>query len=107
MESAARLRPRLSAPAVHEIEAEAALDAQIAVGRRVLERRGDLDDLVVLHVECQGATHAAIAADRVGPGLLGFSPVADLAQVELAFRRQRARRADRDAVAAVDARRSR
>ena len=50
-----------------ELEAEAALDAEVAVGDDVVERRGDLDDLVVLDVERQRAADAAVRADRVGP----------------------------------------
>src|SRR5260370_10628948 len=88
---------------VHELPAEAALDAEVAAGHVVIGGRGDLDDALVLHVHGQGAADAAVRADGVGRGLARFVPGAGLAQVVLALEHQRACRADADAVAAVDA----
>ena len=79
---------------VDEVVAEPPLDAEPALvpGPGL---RGDPDDLVVLHVGRDVAPRAAVRADRVdGAGVL--EPA--LARPELA--RQRAGRADRDALAA-------
>ena len=46
-------RSGLRRAVVDELEAEAALDAQVAVGHRRIGRRGDLDDPVVLGVEAR------------------------------------------------------
>ena len=54
---------------VDELEAEAALDAEVALGHRRVERRGHLDDPLVLDVQVDRAAHAAVRADRVGHGL--------------------------------------
>src|SRR6202043_1972247 len=56
-------------PQVHELPPEAALDAEVAAGHVVIDRRADLDDPFVLHVHGQGAADAAIGADGVGGGL--------------------------------------
>ena len=88
---------------VDELEAEAALDAEVALGHRRVERRGDLDDPVVLDVELDRAADAAVRADRVGHGLRRLVPGARLAHVVLGLEHERAGRADADAVAAVDA----
>ena len=56
----------LQVAAVHELEAEASLDAKVAVGDLDIKRRGDLDDSVVLDVKRERAAHAAIGADGVG-----------------------------------------
>ncbi len=87
-----------------ELEPEAALDAEVAARDRVVERRGDLDDLVVLLVQLEVAPDAAVRADGGRLGLLALVPAAVLAAVVLALEHQRAGRADGDAVAAVDAR---
>src|SRR4029077_2095361 len=54
---------------VHPLPPEAALDAQVAVGDVVVEGGGDLDDLLVLDVDGEGAADAAVGADGVGGGL--------------------------------------
>ena len=91
-------------PAVlDELEAEAALDAEVAVGHRRVERRADLHDRVVLDVELERAADAAVRADRLGHGLGALVPRAGRAHVVLGLEHQRAGRADADAVAAVDA----
>ena len=102
-----RVARRLSAGAavLDELEAEAALDAEVAVGHRRVERRIDLHDRVVLDVEIERAADAAIRADRLGHRLGALVPGPGGAHVELGLEHQRARRADADAVAAVDARR--
>jgi hypothetical protein len=48
------------------LKPEPALDAQVAVRDRRVGRRHDLDDRVVLHVQGEVATHAAIGAYGVG-----------------------------------------
>src|SRR6187401_1353133 len=92
---------------VDEAPAKPALDAQIALGDGVVERRGRLHDLAVLDVQRQRAADTAIRTDRVGRRLARFVPRALAPQVELPARHERARRADGDAVAAVDTRRVR
>ena len=89
------------AAVLHVLEAEPALDAQVAVGHRVVARAGDLDDGVVLNVQRELATDAAIRTDRVGLCLRRFVPRVVGAHVVLAGEHQCARRADSDAVAAV------
>src|ERR1700691_1486854 len=60
-------RPALL-PQVHELPPEAPLDAEVAAGHVVIDRRADLDDAFVLHVHGQGAADAAIGTDGVGGG---------------------------------------
>src|SRR4051794_27711180 len=83
---------------------EATLDAEVAARHRMIERRGHLDDLVVLHVQAQGAPDAAIPADGIDLRLPRLVPGARLPMVVLPLEHEGARRADGDAVAAVDAR---
>src|SRR5689334_2076481 len=59
-------RARIHVHVLHESPAEAALDAEVALGDRILERRCGLHDLTVRDMEPQGATDAAIWTDRVG-----------------------------------------
>src|SRR5690348_8410368 len=92
--------------ALDVLEAEAALDAEVAAGDVVVERGCHLDDLVVLHVQRQVEADAEVGADRVGLRLLRLVPRAGVAVVALALEHERAGRADGDAVAAVDARRA-
>ncbi len=80
------------------------LDAQVAVGHRVIAWRSDLDDLVVLNVQRERAANAAIRADRVGLRLLLFFPCASLAHVVLTRKHECTSGADLNAVAAIDAR---
>src|SRR4051794_40294674 len=54
-------------------------------------------------MEVQGATDAAVRADRLGRRLGGLIPGPGLAHLELRAEHQRTRRTDPDAVAAVDA----
>ena len=98
-------RRQSAAVVLHELEAEAALDAEVAARDRMVERRRDLDDLVVLLVQDQVAADAAVRADRLRLRLALLVPGALLAPVELALEHERAGRAHRDAVAAVHARR--
>src|SRR5262245_5992549 len=72
-------------------------------GHAVVDRRSDLDDLFFLDVNRQRAADAAVRADGVGGGLLGFVPGVGLAHVVLALEHQSAGGTDADAVAAVDA----
>src|SRR5207245_5319109 len=75
---------------------------EVAAGDAMVERRGDLDDLVVLDVQLEAAADAAVRADRLGDRLRGLVPAALRAEVVLALEHQRPGRADRDAVATVD-----
>ena len=52
-----------------ELPAEAAFDAKVAVRDVVIQRRCDFDDLAVLGMHGQRASHPAIAADGIGLGL--------------------------------------
>src|SRR5690349_14614353 len=88
----------------YEPPAETPLDAQVPGGDGVVERRGRLDDLAVLHVQGECAADAAVRADRIGRGLPRGVPGAGLPQFVFAARHQRAGGTHRDAVAAVDAR---
>src|SRR4051794_24143985 len=94
---------RLVLAVLDELEPEAALDAEVAAGDRVVQRRRDLDDLVVLLVQLEVAAHPAVRADGGRRRLLALVPAAVLAAVVLALEHQRAGRADGDAVAAVHA----
>ena len=98
-----RTRLLLAAAALDEFEAEAALDAQVTVGDLAVERRGDLDDRVVLDVQVHVAADAAVGADRRRHGLRRLVPGPGLAHGVLAGGHERARRAHADAVAAVHA----
>src|SRR4051794_3581830 len=89
-------------PVLDELEAEAALDAEVAARDVVVVRRGDLDDRVVLDVQREVAAHAAVRAHGVDLRLLLRLPLARLSKLVLVRRHQRAGRADGDAVAAVD-----
>src|SRR5690606_8686171 len=86
------------------LEAETALDAQVAVGDRVVVRGGHLDDPVVLDVQGEIAAHPAVGADRGRLRLPALVPGALGAHVELGLERQRPGGTDLHAVAAVDAR---
>src|SRR5262249_15274203 len=85
------------------LEAEAALDAQVAARDVVVVGARHLDDRVVLHVQLEGAADTAIGTDRLRHGLLVLAPVTRLAELVLGAEHERARRAHGDAVAAVDA----
>jgi FdhD protein len=108
-DSAASADPRLGvaarSPVLDELEAEAALDAEVAVGHRRVRSASDLHDLVVLDVQRQRAADAAVRADRVGHRSGLPRPTSRRPHVVLRLEHQRAGRADADAVAAVDARR--
>ena len=68
----------LQVAAVHELETEPSLDAQVAVRDLDIQGRGDLHDPVILNVERERAAHAAIGTDRVGLGLPRLVPLAGL-----------------------------
>ena len=87
------------------LKTETTLDAQVAVGYRVIAWRSDLDDLVVLNVQRERAANTAVWADGVGLRLLFFFPCASLAHVVLTRKHECTSRADLNAVAAIDARR--
>ena len=86
------------------LKPEAPLDAQVAVGYRVIAWRCDLDDLVVLYMQRERATNTTIRADGVGLRLFFFFPSADLAHIVLTCKHERTSGADLNAVAAIDAR---
>src|SRR5690606_13460603 len=88
---------------LHVLEAEAALDAQVAVGDRVVVRGGHLDDLVLLDVQRHVAPHPAVGAHGGRLRLLRLVPGALGAHVELGGEGERAGRADLYAVPAVHA----
>src|SRR3990172_8376836 len=70
----------------------------------LIERGSHLHDLVVLHVELEVAADSAVGTDGAGHALTRLVPGAVLPSVMLALEHERARRADPDAVPAVDAR---
>src|SRR6516165_1107847 len=78
-------RPIVLVPAVNVLEAEPPLDAQMAVGDVGLQRRGHLDDAVVLDVKPQRAADAAVAADGIRLCLFPFIPRPGLPHVVLAL----------------------
>ena len=88
---------------VRELEAEAALDAEMALGHRRVEGRRDLHDRVVLDVEVEDAAHAAVGADGLGHRLGRLVPGPGGAHVVLGLEHEGPRGTDADAVAAVDA----
>ena len=85
------------------LKAEAPLDAQVTLSDRVIAWRCDLDDLVVLNVQGERTSNAAVRADGVGLCLLFFFPSASLTHVVLTCKHERPSGADLDAVTAVDA----
>src|SRR4051812_45244037 len=93
------------AAVLHEAPPEAPLDEEIALRDRVLERRQGLHDLLILHVQPERATDAAVGTDGVRRGLPRFVVRAARSHVELALRHEGTGRAHRDAIAAIDARR--
>src|SRR6516225_3132422 len=58
-----------------EAPAKPAFDAEVAGRDGVVERRGRLDDLAVLHVQRQRAADAAVRTDRIRRRLTRFVPV--------------------------------
>ena len=85
------------------LPAEAALDAEMAAGHRVIRRRCDLHDGIVLHVEFQVAANATEGTHGCGHLLDVLIPRAGLAHVELGPEDQGTGGTHADAVAAVDA----
>src|SRR5471032_319360 len=96
-------RSLLRFSALHVLVAESTLHAEVAAGDAVIERRGDLNDLVVLHVQFEAAADPAVGADRFGHRLRGRVPGSGGAHVVLALEHECAGGTHRDAVAAVDA----
>ena len=62
--------------ALEEARAELSLHAEAAPVHRVGRVGADLHHLVALHVEVQGATAAAVGADRAGDGEFPFAALA-------------------------------
>jgi hypothetical protein len=88
---------------LHELPAKPPFDAKIAMSHAVIERRGHPNDVAILLVHGEVAAYAAIRTDSVSPCLAAFVPSAGLAHIVFTFEHQRARGADADAVAAIDA----
>src|SRR3954467_566264 len=89
------------------LEAETALDAEVAAGDVMILGRCDLDDRIILDVKGEVAAHPAVRAYGVDLRLLLRLPLARLSQPVLVHGHQGAGRTDRDAVPAVHARRLR
>src|SRR3989454_4193547 len=85
------------ASVLHVSPAEAAFDAEIAARHGVLEGRRHLDDLVVLDVQAQRASDAAVSADGVHAGLPALVPGAGLPAAVLPLEHESPRRADGEA----------
>ena len=83
---------------VHEVEREAALDAEVALVREVLVLRRDLDDVLRLRVEVEVDLAADAAEGAGGSNLLQC--VLRLGRPFLELLVDRARRADGEAAAA-------
>ena len=66
-------------------------------------RGGGFDDSVVLHMEFEVATHAAVGANGLRDRLFALVPRFRLSHIEFGFRHESSRWADRDAVPTVDA----
>ena len=91
---------------LHVLEAEAALDAEVALCDRVIDRARHFDDRVVLHVQHRGCSRRRSTGRscRSRPGRpRRQSPASRISYSEREH--QRAGRTDGDAVAAVHARR--
>src|SRR5689334_15755110 len=86
-----------------ELPAEAAFDAEVAIGDVVVCGRGDLYDAVFLDVELESAADAAVGTDCIGLGLARLVPRPGVPHVALALEHQSAGGADADAVPAIDA----
>lgn len=80
---------------------KAPLYAQVAARDAVIHGRVDLDDLVVLDMQVEVATNAAVGAHGSSDGLIVRSPVPHLAEVELGLELEGVGRAHRDAVPAI------
>ena len=84
------------------LKAKAALDAKVAVRYRVVARRGDLDDCVVLHVQGERTSDPAILANRIRLSLFGLVPCAVLTHVVFTCKHQRTCWTNLNAVATVN-----
>ena len=84
------------------LKPEATLDAKVAVRYRVVARRGDLDDCVVLHVQGERTSDPAIRANRIRLSLFRFVPCAVLAHVVFTCKHQRTGWANLNAVTAIN-----
>src|SRR5260221_12391652 len=88
---------------LHKLPAKAAFDAQVAVGYGVVERRSYLHDLAFLRVHSQVTTDATVRTDRIRLYLPRVTPSLLTAHVIFGFEHQRARGADADTVATINA----
>src|SRR5688572_29619575 len=93
----------LSAAILHELPPKPSLDAEVPARDVVVQRRGDLDDLILLDAQLKRAPDPAVRADGVRLGLHRLVPGTSFPHVVLALEHERAGGADADAVAAVDA----
>src|SRR5690349_21846738 len=76
--AAHQISARSRSAGVHELPAEAALDAEVAASDVVVHRGRGFDDSVVLDVQLQVAAYAAVGADGLGNGLAALVPGAGL-----------------------------
>src|SRR5262249_27464395 len=86
-----------------KLPTETAFDAEIAVGDAVVEGGGYAENFGVFVVDGEIAADAAVGANSIGLGLLGFVPGAGFAHFEFGFEHERAGGADADAISAIDA----
>src|SRR5438045_7588855 len=92
----ARPLRRVRRPVLHGLPAETPLDAEVPASDVVLAWRHDADDPVVLDVQLQRASDAAVRTDGIREALPGLVPRARLSHVVLRLEHQRAGRTDAD-----------
>src|ERR1051326_2109191 len=88
---------------LHKLPAKAALDAEIAVGHIVIQRRCHLHDLAVLLMNSKVAAHAAVRTNRSRLLLALLVPCPGLPHLVFALEHQRARGTDANAIATIHA----
>src|SRR5579884_2821612 len=89
-------------PVLHVDAAEASFNAQMPLRNVVFDWRSHFDDAIVLHVQRQRASDAAVRTHRIGLRLLLFAPRSVAPHLVFRAEHQRAGRADADAVSAID-----
>ena len=85
-----------------KLPTEASFDAEMAVSHVLVERRSDPDNVVLLHMQSQGAADTTVGTDGVRLFLLLFVPRSCQAHFVFAAEHQRTRGANADAVAAIN-----
>ncbi len=89
---------------LHELPAEAPLDAQVSLRHRVVDRRTDFHNLAILCVYRHSATHPAIRTNGFRARLARFVPRSRGTHLVFDFAHERAGGAYADAVPAIHAR---